>query len=152
MTAEGTATVEEQRETARAPEIPAEAQHLLSIRRSQKAGKPAFRRQESWRYKRVHPSWRRPKGIDSKMRRKLRGRPKNVEVGYRSPKDVRGLNSSGHLEKLISNVSELDEVAQGEVVRVSSTVGQRKRLTILEKARELNLHVVNPGRVHEAES
>jgi len=152
MTEEGTAAVKEQTEAARAPDVSPEVKHLLDVRRSQKARKPSFRRQESWRYKRVHPSWRRPKGIDSKMRRKLRGRPKNVEVGYRSPKDVRGLNGSGHLERLVSNVSQLDEMGHGEVVRISSTVGQRKRLAILDKARELDLHVMNLGRVREAES
>ena len=152
MVSEETTAVQEQKEVTRAPEIPSEFKHLLSIRKSLKARKPAFRRQESWRYKRVSPSWRRPKGIDSKMRLKLGGRPKSVEVGYRSPKEVRGLSGTGHPEKLVSNVSELNEVTEGEVVRVSGTVGQRKRIAILEKARSLNLHVVNPRRVREAES
>jgi large subunit ribosomal protein L32e len=152
MVSEEITAVQEQKKATRAPEISSEVKYLLSIRKSLKARKPAFRRQESWRYKRVHPSWRRPKGIDSKMRLKLGGRPKSVEVGYRSPKEVRGLNGTGHPEKLVSNVSELNEVNAGEVVRVSGTVGQRKRIAILEKARSLNLHVVNPRRVREAES
>ena len=36
--------------------------------------KPKFRRQESWRYKRVPDKWRRPHGIDSKMRKKVKNR------------------------------------------------------------------------------
>ena len=152
MAPEETTPTQERTEATRAPELSSETKHLLSIRRSLKAKKPEFRRQESWRYKRVSPSWRRPKGIDSKMRLKLGGRPKTVEVGYRSPKDVRGLNGSGHSEKFVSNPSELDDVMQGQVIRVSGKVGQRKRIVILEKARNLNLHVVNLRRVRETES
>ena len=56
--------------------------------------KPGFERQESWRYKRLKPNWRRPKGIDNKMRRKIKGWPATVNVGYRGPKVVRGLHPS----------------------------------------------------------
>ena len=46
--------------------------------------KPRFRRQESWRYKRVGDTWRRPHGIDSKMRKKVKGWPPSPCPGYRS--------------------------------------------------------------------
>ncbi len=151
MVSEGTTTTQKEIEIAQVPEISSETRHFLSIRRSLKARKPVFRRQESWRYKRVPPSWRRPKGIDSKMRLKMGGRPKNVEVGYRSPRKARGLGGTGHPEKLVSNISELDEVTAGEVVRICGTVGQRKRIAILERSKTLGLHVVNPRRVREAE-
>ncbi len=152
MVVEDEASGEKQPEFTHQPEVSSEIGRLLSIRRSLKARKPTFRRQESWRYGRVHPSWRRPRGIDSKMRRKLRGRPKNVEVGYRSPKKVRGLDGLGRRERLVSNVSQLSEMSQAEVVRVSGKVGRRKRLAILEKAAELSLHVINSRRVSEPES
>jgi large subunit ribosomal protein L32e len=124
-----------------------EARHLLRIRRRQKAKKPEFIRQESWRYKRVKPSWRRPKGIDSKMRLKLKGRPKVVDVGYRSPKAVRGLSSSGSSELLVYNPKDLDNATPSQVVRIAHTVGRRKRLAIVEKAKALNLRIINAGGV-----
>ena len=49
--------------------------------------KPKFRRQESWRYKRVTDRWRKPHGIDSKMRKKIKGWPASPTTGYRSPKE-----------------------------------------------------------------
>jgi len=138
--------------TVRPPELSADEKQLLKIRRVQKGKKPKFRRQESWRYKRVHPNWRRPKGIDSKMRLKLGGRPKMVQVGYRSPSKIRGRSGSGYEEVRVFNVGDLSKVSPSQVVRISRTVGQRKRLDIVENARALGLYVVNPGRIGEIES
>ena len=125
---------------------------LLRVRKTQKKRKPHFIRQESWRYKRVGVSWRRPRGIDSKMRVKKKGRPKSVEVGYRSPKIVRGFHPIGLEEKLVHNVEDLKDVAQDQVVRIGHTVGLLKRLKITEKAKELGLHVVNIRGVDLGES
>jgi len=36
---------------------------LLSMREKVSSRKPNFVRQESWRYKRISESWRKPKGI-----------------------------------------------------------------------------------------
>ena len=116
---------------------------LLRVREEQKRKKPNFIREESWRYKRIGSSWRRPKGIDSKMRLKLKNRPKNVEVGYRSPRAVRGFHPSGFEEKLVFTVKDLDETDLSQVVRIGHTVGAKKRLKIVEKAEELGLRVLN---------
>lgn len=139
-------------ETVRKPKLSEDERRLLTIRKVQKGKKPEFRRQESWRYKRVHSSWRRPKGIDSQMRLKLGGRPKSVGIGYRSPKQIRGRNSSGHDEVLVFNAENLSKVTQNQVVRIGHVVGKRKRVSILEKARTLGLYVVNPGSAGEVES
>jgi len=72
-----------------------------------KAKKPEFIRQESWRYKRVDESWRRPRGLDSKMRLKRKGWPASPNIGYRSPKELRGLHPSGYREILVRNLSDL---------------------------------------------
>ncbi len=122
---------------------------LLRTRVRQKSKKPHFTRQESWRYKRVATSWRRPRGIDSKMRLKLKGRPKLVSVGYRSPKLVRGFHPSGFEEKLIFNIKDLEKVEPKQVVRIGHTVGLAKKIKIAEKAKELGLRVLNARGVEE---
>ncbi len=116
---------------------------LLRAREKQKLRKPNFIREESWRYKRVDSSWRRPKGIDSRMRLKLKDRPKNVEVGYRSPRAVRGFHPSGFEERIVFTVKDLDEVGADQVVRIGHTVGSKKRLQIVERAEELGLRILN---------
>ncbi|MFH0748458.1 MAG: 50S ribosomal protein L32e [Candidatus Bathyarchaeota archaeon] len=128
-----------------------ELRTLLRIRERQKRKKPHFVRQESWRYKRVSPSWRRPKGIDSKMRLKKKGRPKSVEVGYRSPKAVRGFHSSGFEERLVHNVKDLEKVTPKQVIRIGHTVGLAKKAKIVEKAKELGFRVLNVRGVDRSE-
>lgn len=124
-----------------------EKRRLLNIRKQQKRTKPDFIRQESWRYKRVKPSWRRPRGIDSKMRSERKGWPASVKVGYRSPKRVRGFHPSGFEEIMIYNEYDLDFVnPSNQVVRIGHTVGRRKRVLIVQRADELGVYIVNPRR------
>ena len=114
--------------------------------------KPVFRRQESWRYKRVEESWRRPRGIDSKMRRKVKGWPRSVEVGYRSPKKTRGLHPSGYAEALVYNIDDVEKVSpKTQVIRIAGAVGARKRVEISARAEERGIHILNPREMKELE-
>ncbi len=125
---------------------------LLRKRKRAKAKKPDFKRQESWRYKRVKKNWRRPRGIDSKMRKKVKGWPRSPEVGYRSPKETRGLHPSGYEEVPVQNVDEVRKVdPKTQAIRIAHQVGARKRVEISAIADELNIHVLNPRRVVELE-
>ena len=114
--------------------------------------KPDFRRQESWRYKRVKESWRRPRGIDSKMRKKVKGWPRSVEVGYRAPKKTRGLHPSGYAEALVYNADDVEKVSPTtQVIRIAGTVGARKRVEISARAEERGIHILNPREMKELE-
>ncbi|MEM2205200.1 MAG: 50S ribosomal protein L32e [Candidatus Hadarchaeales archaeon] len=115
--------------------------------RMQKRKLPKFRRQEWFRYKRVGEKWRRPKGKDSKMRLEIKGKPAVVKIGYRNPRELRGLHPCGLREVLVSRPEDLEGIDPStHAVRISSTVGKKKREQILSRARELGLKVLNPGR------
>ncbi len=104
-----------------------------------------FIRQESWRYKRLDESWRRPRGLDSKMRLRRKGWPLSPNVGYRSPKELRGLHPSGYREVLVRNVKELENLdPEIYAVRIAHTVGERKAIEISSRAGELGLTILNP--------
>lgn len=126
------------------PELDPETKGLLAMRNEMNADRPAFKRQEWFRYKKLGDSWRRPKGIHSKMRRGIRRRPPLVRIGYRGPKAVRGLHPSGFEEVLVHTPSELDGLdPKVQAVRVGSTVGFKKRTDIESKADELGIRVLN---------
>ncbi len=120
-----------------------EMSRKLTLREALKSEKPDFARQESWRYKRVKPSWRRPKGLDSKMRLKKGGWPKSVGVGYRSPRAVRGFHPSGFEEVIVHNVEDLKGVKPSQAVRIGHTVGGKKRAEIIKMAEGLRIHILN---------
>ncbi len=131
------------------PEKPAR-ERALAVRKRVKGRKPDFKRQESWRYKRVKKSWRRPRGLDSKMRKRVKGWPQSVGVGYRGPREARGLHPSGYAEVLVWNVDDVVGVdPEKEAVRIAHKVGARKRVEILARAEELGVRVLNPGRIVE---
>lgn len=106
--------------------------------------RPAFKRQEWFRYQKLGENWRRPKGIHSKMRRGMKRRPPMVEIGYRGPAEVRGLHPSGFEEVLVHNVDALDAIdPKKQAVRIGGTVGTKKRMAIEDRADELGIRVLN---------
>jgi len=110
-----------------------------------KAKKPKFRRQESWRYKRVSQVWRKPDGIDSKMRSKIKGWPKSAEIGYRGSRKARYIHPSGFKEVLVRTVDDLADVdPQTQAVRIAHAVGLKKRAEISVRAGEKGVYVLNP--------
>jgi len=127
-----------------------EREKALRLRAKVKKKKPDFVRQESWRYDRLKENWRRPKGIDNKMRRKIKGWPPTVNVGYRGPKAARGLHPSGYEEVLVYNVEDLKKVnPKTHAVRIAHTVGKKKRTQILQEAKKRKIVVLNLGEVKE---
>jgi len=107
--------------------------------------RPDFIRPESWRYKRLDTTWRKPKGVDHHQRKqKSRGRPGIVKVGYGGPKNSRGLHPSGYTENLVHNVSELEKLdPKTDGVRIGHSVGTKKRKEIVVKAIEKKLKIFN---------
>ena len=111
------------------------------------SSKPEFKRQESWRYKRVAENWRRPRGVTSKMRKEESGFPAKVKVGYGSASSTRGLHPRGLIDRLVSREADLESLdPKLIIIRISTRVGERKRLGIIAKAKERNFHLANPGK------
>jgi len=126
------------------PELDDETKKALKLREQQKKKQPAFRRQEWFRYKRLGESWRRPKGLHSKMRKNLKYRSPRARVGYRKVKAARGLHPSGFEDVLVHNLKELQEVnPKTQAARIGRTVGNRKRKDLQEYAKEKNIRILN---------
>ena len=121
-------------------------QDLLRARKKVSATRPKFVRQESWRYSRLAENWRKPKGVDNKMRKQVSGVPALVKVGYRGPKKARGLHPSGYRDKLVHNVRDLEKLdPKTDAARIGHAVGRRKRIEIVNKANVFSIKVLNRG-------
>ena len=126
------------------PELDKETTEALAKRAVISGRRPAFKRQEWFRYSKLGESWRRPKGIHSKMKRNLKRRPPVVDIGFRGPAEVRGLHPSGFEEVLVYNVEGLEGIdPKSQAVRIGGTVGTKKRIVIQDRADELGIRVLN---------
>ena len=125
----------------------------LDLRSEVHQSKPEFKRPESWRYKRLETSWRKPKGVDNHQRKqKSRGRPGLVKVGYGGPKISRGLHPSGYTDNLVYNIDDLEKLnPKIDGVRIGHSVGTKKRKEIVIKSIEKNFKIFN-ARVSERAS
>ena len=118
-----------------------------------KRGK-AFKRHHSDRYMKVKVAWRKPRGIDSCVRRRFRGNIKMVNIGYKNNNKTRHHLKGGFKKLLITNLADIELLLMnnrthaGEIAR---TVSAKKRVDILSRAKELNVKITNPnGRVRKA--
>lgn len=126
------------------PELSEEQIDALAKRAVISGNRPAFKRQEWFRYQKLGEAWRRPRGIHSKMRRGMKRRPPMVEIGYRGPALVRDLHPSGFEEVLVYNVEGLENIdPKTQAARIGGTVGVKKRIAIENRAKELGIRVLN---------
>ncbi|MGV8150989.1 MAG: 50S ribosomal protein L32e [Candidatus Woesearchaeota archaeon] len=116
---------------------------LLEVRKEKKSKKPEFVQQDYHKKKRLSKKWKRPTGLQSKMRHQFRGYNARVKQGWRSPVLVRGFHGKGLESVLINNVLELSKVRKDQGIIIGSKVGLKKRLDIIAKAEELKLVILN---------
>lgn len=122
--------------------------NVLKIRARVKSKKPAFVRPESWRYDKFSESWRRPRGLDNKVRRSIKGWPPMPCSGYMGPKVARGLHPSGYEDVLVHNVVEVTCInPETQAARIAHTVGKKKRVLIIAEARKLGVTILNAKKV-----
>jgi large subunit ribosomal protein L32e len=119
-------------------------QKALKMRKRVKKKKPDFVKSESWRYLKLKEKWRRPRGIDNKMRQKVKGWPPSVNTGYRGPKEARGLHPSGYKEILVYKPEDIAKIdPKTEAARIAHTVGKKKRVQIIAEAKKRKVLILN---------
>ncbi len=115
----------------------------LELRKKLKKKKPSFLRQRATNLIKLKKCWRKPKGIQSKMRKKLKGHRRPVSIGYSSPKLVRGLHPTGLAQILVNTLSDMDKIKENQGIIISSKVGLKKKVDIIKKIKEKNLIILN---------
>ena len=131
------------------PILDDETKEALKVRSAQKKKQPAFRRQEWFRYKRLSKTgWRKPRGDDSSQRKNRKYRSPMARVGYGKISQVRDLHPSGFEEILVNTAADLDGLnPERQAIRIASSVGNRKRAGIHDRADNLGLRILNRRRI-----
>jgi len=101
--------------------------------------KPRFKRQ-NFLLKKLKNVWRKPRGIHSKLRLKKRGKGRRPKIGYGNKKNIRGLIKDQEYT-YVSSMKDIDNAEK--ILLISSNIGARKKMQIIEKAMNLGLKVIN---------
>ncbi|EGF76989.1 hypothetical protein BATDEDRAFT_92154 [Batrachochytrium dendrobatidis JAM81] len=107
-----------------------------------------FSRHQSDRYKKIDASWRKPKGIDNRVRRRFKGQIAMPKIGYGSNAKTRHVMPNGFKKFLINNVQDLELLLMHNRVfaaEVAHGVSCRKRALIVERAQQLDIKLTNAG-------
>ncbi|KAG8673273.1 60S ribosomal protein L32 [Fusarium poae] len=106
-----------------------------------------FERHQSDRFMRVGASWRKPKGIDSRVRRRFRGTIAMPSIGYGSNQKTRYMAPSGFKAFLVNNKADVELLLmhhRTHAAEIAHNVSSRKRVEIIARAKQLGVKVTNP--------
>ncbi|SMY21187.1 unnamed protein product [Zymoseptoria tritici ST99CH_1A5] len=105
-----------------------------------------FNRHQSDRFMRVDPSWRKPKGIDNRVRRRFKGQAAMPKIGYGNNRKTRHMMPSGHKAFLVNNIRDLDLLLMHNrtyAAEIAHAVSSRKRIELVARAKQLGVKVTN---------
>ncbi|WCJ27331.1 60S ribosomal protein L32 [Euphorbia peplus] len=118
----------------------------LLCKKIEKKRTKKFKRPQSDRKHCVKESWRRPKGIDSRVRRKFKGVTLMPNIGYGTDKKTRHYLPNGFKKFVVHNVQELELLMMHNrtyCAEIAHDVSTRKRKDIVERAAQLDVVLTN---------
>ena len=99
-----------------------------------------FKSQDYFRYKRLGAKWKKPKGRQSKLRKRKAGSGPFVRIGYKMPAKPAPV--------MVKSMK--DMTGKDATVIISSSLGSRKTVLLWEKAKELGIRIANMKKVKKA--
>ncbi|KRX47956.1 60S ribosomal protein L32, partial [Trichinella murrelli] len=105
-----------------------------------------FTRHQCDRYRKLKPNWRKPKGIDNRVRRKFKGQRRMPNIGYGSRRVTKHMLPNGFRKVLVHNARELDMLLMQNrfyCAEIAHSVSSKKRKAIVEKANQLSIRLTN---------
>merc|ERR1712045_72286 len=105
-----------------------------------------FTRHQGDRYDKLSRNWRKPKGIDNRVRRKFKGMYLMPNIGYGSAKNTRHMLPTGFRKVVVHNVKELEVLMMQNkkfCAEIAHGVSTKSRKTLVERAQQLCIRVTN---------
>jgi len=113
-----------------------------------------FKRFHSHRFLRLRKGWRKPRGIDNRMRRRFRGSGPQPKIGYGTDRTMRYKCRDGLYRFNVANPADLEMLLMHNTTHaavINHNVSARKRKAIVERAQVLGIKVVNKNARLKAE-
>ncbi|XP_036026087.1 60S ribosomal protein L32-like [Onychomys torridus] len=107
-----------------------------------------FIRYQSDQYVKIKRNWRKPRGIDHRVRRRFKGQILMPNIGYRSNEKTKHMLPSGFRKFLVHNVKELEVrlmCNKSYCAEIAHNVSSKNRKVIVERAAQLAIRATNPN-------
>uniref|UniRef100_A0A669DY89 60S ribosomal protein L32 n=3 Tax=Pseudocrenilabrinae TaxID=318546 RepID=A0A669DY89_ORENI len=96
----------------------------------------------------LQKNWRKPRGIDNRVRRRFKGQMLMPNIGYGSNKKTKFMLPTGFKKFLVHNVKELEVLLMSNkthCAEIAHNVSSKNRKLIVERAAQLAIKVTNPN-------
>jgi len=110
--------------------------------------KRRFIQQDTNKEKGLKLKWRKPRGRHSKLRLNKAGHAKKPSPGFRRSLADRFKHPSGLQVEVITNIKQLSNLKEKGAI-ISSSLGLKKKIEVLNKAIELKINVLNVKNVED---
>jgi large subunit ribosomal protein L32e len=116
---------------------------LLKFKNNKKAKNPRFIRQDNYKKKKLIQAWRKPRGWDSKQRKRMQGQA-IVQPGYGSPKSLKGVHKSGLIIVAVKTLEEIKKINPKEQgIIIAGKLGLKRKLLLIKEAIKANIKLIN---------
>jgi large subunit ribosomal protein L32e len=116
---------------------------LNAFKQKKKAVEPKFLRQDHYKKKRLGKVWRKPRGWDSKQRKRMQNQV-IVQPGYGTPDELRGHDKFGKKIVIVTSLKDVKTLNHKEhSAIVSGKLGIRKKLEVLSELIKNKISIIN---------
>lgn len=86
--------------------------------------------------------WRRAVGRHSKIRKNRFGYTKSPRIGFKGARSESG-KINGKVPLMINSMADFGNAVKDNILIISRKIGAKKKIDLIKKAREMNLHILN---------
>ncbi|XP_045146684.1 60S ribosomal protein L32-like [Echinops telfairi] len=103
---------------------------------------------QSDHYVKIKRYWRKPRGINNRVRGRFKGQILMPNIGYGSNKKTKHMLPSGFRKFLVHNIKEMEVLLmcnKSSCAEIAHKVSSKNRKAIIERAAQLSIRVTNPN-------
>jgi len=106
--------------------------------------KPLFNRTDANKGKKFGSRWNKPRGLQNKLRMKIKSHGSRPSPGYGAPKKLKNLVKNGMKLVMVFGVEQLSGVnVKSEIIILDGRIGTKKKIDLLERICKLNVSIYN---------
>lgn len=117
--------------------------HALAVKTTLRRKAPRFTRQDAHKKKRLGWTWRKAKGLQSKVRLRLKHHKRVVKTGYGTPVLVKNSTVKGVFPVRVYNENEVSKLKQGQGAIIAAGTSIKTKMAIIDACAKAGLPVMN---------